>query len=75
MSFPVVSFKKTDTIPTYGRESYATHIINVNIKDIPEMLESRRDINVRDANEKSYVYGRILESLVDDPEMFFYKNR
>jgi hypothetical protein len=47
----------------------------VNIKDIPAILDEWREINVRDAKLNSGVARKISETLHDDPDSFFFKNR
>jgi hypothetical protein len=47
----------------------------VNIKDIPAILDEWREVNVRDAKLNSGVAKKISETLHDDPDSFFFKNR
>lgn len=47
----------------------------VNVKDVPELLDEWRSINVRDPKLTSGVARKIRESLVNEPEQFFFKNR
>lgn len=73
IKFPVVSFRK---IPSPYEESGAkTYMAVVNIKDVPEVLEEWRKINVRDSKTKSTVSRSIRDTLKDDPNSFFFRNR
>lgn len=71
--FPVVSFRKIGS--PYDESGAKTYIAVVNVKDIPQAFEDWRKINVRDAKTKSSVSLGIRESLKNDPNSFFFKNR
>jgi len=73
VTFPVVTFKKIESPheETEGKD----YITVLNVKDLPEILEEWREINVRDSRLTSGVAKKIGETLRDDPELFFFKNR
>jgi len=73
VTFPVVTFKKIESPheETEGKD----YIMVLNIKNLPEVLEEWRDVNVRDSKLTSGVAKKIRETLIDDPESFFFKNR
>jgi len=73
VTFPVITFKKIESPheETGGKD----YITVLNIKDLPEVLEEWREINIRDSRLTSGVAKRIRETLLDDSESFFFKNR
>lgn len=73
IKFPVVSFRKIQS--PYEESGAKTYIAVVNVKNIPEAFESWRKINVRDAKTKSAVSRSIRDTLKDDPNSFFFRNR
>jgi hypothetical protein len=73
IKFPVLSFRKIES--PYEENGAKTFIAVVNVKEIPETLEEWRQINVRDAKTKSTVSKSIRDTLKDDPNSFFFKNR
>src|SRR3989338_10560503 len=73
LKFKVFSFRKQPSpYDTTGKQLYTAV---VNVKDVPPELEEWRELNVRDPKENKSVPKEIRESLIDDPENFFFKNR
>ena len=72
---PCVSFKKIDTPELDAKTKYNMYTAVINVNDMPNKLERRREINVRDAKLNNLVAKKISESLTENPEMFIYKNR
>ncbi len=73
IKFPVVSFRKLPS--PYDEGGAKTYMAVVNVKEVPEALEEWRKINVRDAKTKSAVSRSIRDTLKDDPNSFFFRNR
>ena len=73
ITFPVFSFRKMAS--PYEDKGQTTYTVVVNVKDIPGKLDDWRSINVRDPKLTGGVAGKIRESLTDEPESFFFKNR
>lgn len=73
IKFPVVSFRKLPS--PYDESGAKTYMAVVNVKEVPETLEEWRKINVRDAKTKSAVSRSIRNTLKDDPNSFFFRNR
>lgn len=73
ITFPVFSFRKVGS--PYEEQGETTYTAVVNVKDIPEQIDEWRAINVRDPKLTGGVAGKIRESLTDEPENFFFKNR
>lgn len=59
----------------YDINGKSTYMAIVSVKDIPAAIEDWRTINVRDPKLTSGVAKKIRDSLVDEPEAFFFKNR
>lgn len=73
IKFPVVSFRKLPS--PYDEDGAKTYMAVVNVKEVPAALEEWRKINVRDAKTKSAVSRSIRDTLKDDPNSFFFRNR
>lgn len=73
IKFPVQSFRKI--VSPYDENGTSTFMAVVNVKDIPESFEEWRKINVRDARTQSNVSRSIRDTLKDDPNSFFFRNR
>lgn len=73
IKFPVVSFRKLPS--PYDEIGAKTYMAVVDVKEVPEVLEDWRKINVRDAKTKSAVSRSIRDTLKDDPSSFFFRNR
>src|SRR4051812_9110143 len=73
ISFPVTSFRKI--VSPHELDGASTYMAVVAVKDMPEQVEEWRSINVRDPRLKSGVAREIRASLINSPEMFFFKNR
>jgi len=73
IKFPVVSFRKLPS--PYDESGAKTYMAVVNVKEVPDALEEWRRINVRDAKTKSAVSRSIRDTLKDDPNSFFFRNR
>lgn len=73
IKFPVVSFRKLPS--PYEDAGAKTYMAVVNVKQVPEAFEDWRKINVRDAKTKSAVSRSIRDTLRDDPNSFFFRNR
>lgn len=72
LNFPVSSFRR---IPSPAdTKSQHTYVAVVNVYDLPD-LSQWRAINVRDPKETGSVPKAIKETLIQDPSMFFFKNR
>lgn len=73
IKFPVISFRRIESpYDNIGEKDYMTVL---NIKDLPEELEDWREVNVRDSRLTSGVAKKIAETLRDNPDSFFFKNR
>lgn len=75
IKFPSLTFKKIETPSNAVYENSCTYMTTVHIKDLPDDLRDRRKINVRDPKLTSWVSRKIMNSLIDQPELFFFKNR
>lgn len=73
VSFPVISFKKIES--PYEDIGGKDYMMVLNIKDLPKILEEWREVNVRDSKLTSGVAKKIKDTLIDDAESFFFKNR
>lgn len=73
LRFPVISFRKLES--PYDEKGIKDYVLVVNIKSIPRELEEWRGVNVRDPKLNSGVSKKIAETLSDDPDSFFFKNR
>jgi len=73
IKLPVVSFRKIESpYDNIGEKNYMTVL---NVRDLPEDLEEWREVNVRDSRLTSGVAKKIAETLRDNPDSFFFKNR
>jgi hypothetical protein len=73
LSFDVHSVRKLES--PYDREGRRTHMAVVGARNLPPELGTWREVNPRDANVKSYVSRQIRQTLQENPEMFFFRNR
>lgn len=73
IKLPVISFRRI--VSPYDDEGARTYIAVVNIKDIPEEFEDWRGLNPRDPKTTSGVAKKILATLENDPNSFFFRNR
>lgn len=73
LRFPVESFRRIEN--PYDVAGTRNYLMVVNIKSIPKELWDWRKINVRDAKLSSNVSKGIRETLENDPDSFFFKNR
>lgn len=73
IKFPVVSFRKV--VSPYEENGSKTYIAVVNVKDVPEEFEEWRGLNPRDPKVTSGVAKKIADTLRDDPNSFFFRNR
>lgn len=73
IKLPVHSFRKI--VSPYEEQGKKTYMAVVNVKDIPESFEDWRKLNPRDPKLTSGVAKKISETLKDDPESFFFRNR
>lgn len=71
--FPVISFRKIST--PNDEKLGKTYIAVVNVKDLPQEFDDWRALNPRDPKLSSGVSKKILETLEDQPDLFFLKNR
>jgi hypothetical protein len=71
--FPVITFKKIES--PYEESGGKDYMMVLSVKDLPEVLEEWREVNVRDSKLSSGVAKKIGETLRDDPDSFFFKNR
>jgi len=70
---PVISFRKIEN--PYEKNGEKTYIAVVNVKNIPEEFERWRKLNPRDPKLTSVVAVQIFNTLKDDPDSFFFRNR
>ena len=73
VKFPVSSFRKISS--PYEEKGAKTYIAVLNVKDVPEELEEWRGLNPRDPKLSSGVAKKIADTLKDDPDSFFFRNR
>lgn len=73
ITFEVNSFRKIAS--PYEDRGINTYMAVLNVKDVPEVFDDWRSINVRDPKLTSGVATKIKSSLIDQPEQFFFKNR
>jgi hypothetical protein len=70
---PVFSFRKISN--PKDEEGIGNYIMVANIKDLPPEISEWRQTNVRDPRLGSVVAKKIGDTLKDDPDSFFFKNR
>lgn len=75
IKFPSLTFKKIETPINQSYEKSFSYMTTVHVKDLPNELNERRKINVRDPKLTSWVSKKIMYSLMEQPELFFFKNR
>src|SRR3989338_8499075 len=73
LKLPVVSFRKIAS--PYDEEGAKTYVAVLNVKDIPEEFEEWRTLNPRDPKTTSGVAKKIFDTLENDPDSFFFRNR
>lgn len=73
LRFKANSFRRLAT--PYDSQGKKAYLAVVNIKDIPSELNEWRELNVRDPKESKAVPKEIKQSLLDNPDDFFFKNR
>lgn len=73
LKFKASSFRRLAT--PYDDQGKKDYMAVVNMKDIPAELDNWRELNVRDPKESKSVPKEIKQSLIDDPEGFYFKNR
>lgn len=73
IKLPTVSFR--NIVSPYEERGVKTYIMVVNVKGIPESLEEWRGLNPRDPKTTSGVAKKIFETLKDNPDSFFFRNR
>ena len=73
IKFPVTSFRKIGS--PYDENGKTTYVAVVNVKDIPDAFKDWRELNPRDPKLSSGVAKAIADTLKDDPESFFFRNR
>lgn len=75
IKFKVNSFRKVASPYEEQENGAKTYVAVVNIKDIPEVLEEWRGLNPRDPKLSSGVAQKIFDTLKDNPDSFFFRNR
>ena len=73
VKLPVISFRKISS--PYEEVGARAYIAVMNVRDVPEIFEEWRGLNPRDPKLTSGVAKKIRETLVDNPESFFFRNR
>ena len=73
LRFTVESFRRIEN--PYDTAGTRNYLMVVNVKNLPGELWDWRKINVRDAKLSSNVSKGIRETLENDPDSFFFKNR
>ncbi len=73
IKLPVVSFRRV--VSPYDEGGAKTYMAVINVKDVPESIEEWRTLNPRDSRLTSGVAKKIFETLEDNPDSFFFKNR
>ncbi len=73
IKFPATSFRKIGS--PYDESGKTTYVAVVNVKDIPDAFKDWRGLNPRDPKLSSVVSKAIADTLKDDPESFFFRNR
>lgn len=68
----VLSFRKNYE---HEEREWAYYTAVVDLREVPEKLESWRKINLRDPNIKGDIYNAIIATVKNSPETFLRKNR
>jgi hypothetical protein len=73
ISMPVKSFRRIEN--PFEKEGKKMYLAVILAKNLPQELESWREINPRDPKTTSGVAKKIAESLQNQPECFLFRNR
>jgi hypothetical protein len=73
IKFTVESFRRLPS--PYDEQGRKMYTAVVSVKNIPIEIDEWRELNVRDPMENKSVPKEIAQSLAEEPEEFFFKNR
>jgi len=73
ITLPIYSLRKIAS--PYDENGMTTYSVVVDVRNLPDEFENWRELNPRHADVKSGVAKQIANTLVDNPNSFFFRNR